>query len=198
MMEYNEERCVIELQVNGLARQVMVRPADILLDVLRQELGLTGAKPGCKNGDCGACTVIMDGWPVKSCLVLAVEAVGHQIMTVEGLGASGGKTSSKSSSAGTSAGSSSGNADSGTGNGSGNGNGADSGYIDPVQAAFVQANAFQCGYCTSGFLMVCHALANQKPDAEEYEIESWLESNLCRCTSYQEVRQAVDIMLGRS
>lgn len=210
MMEYNQEQCVIELQVNGQAHQVMARPADILLDVLRQELGLTGAKPGCKNGDCGACTVIMDGWPVKSCLVLAVEAVGHQIMTVEGLGASSGKTDSKSSSAGNSGdNSSSDSAGSGTSNGNstsnGNGNGAsatssgaNSGYIDPVQAAFVQANAFQCGYCTSGFLMVCHALANQKPDAEEYEIESWLESNLCRCTSYQEVRQAVNIMLGRS
>ncbi len=174
MMEYNQEQCVIELQVNGQARQVMVRPADILLDVLRQNLGLTGAKPGCKNGDCGACTVIMDGWPVKSCLVLAVEAVGHQIMTVEGLGAAGASASDKASTSGS------------------------SGYIDPAQMAFVEACSFQCGYCTSGFLMVCHALANQKPDAEEYEIESWLESNLCRCTSYQEMRQAVNILLGRS
>ncbi|WP_444644349.1 (2Fe-2S)-binding protein [Caproiciproducens sp. R1] len=150
MIRY-EGKTPISLNVNGENQEVAVRPSDLLLDVLREQLGLTGAKPGCKNGDCGACTVIMDGWPVKSCLVLAVEAEGHLIWTVEGL----------------------------------NGTAL-------VQRAFVEANAFQCGYCTSGFLMVCHALKMQHPVLpEEYVVEEWLQSNLCRCTSYQEIRKAV-------
>jgi len=149
-MILNEGKVIVELMVNHESRTVTVRPSDVLLDVLRGQLGLTGAKPGCKNGDCGVCTVIFDGWPVKSCLVLAVEAVGHQILTVEGLGG-----------------------------------------VAPVQKAFVDSGAFQCGYCTSGFLMVCHALSLNKPRAEEYEIEEWLQSNLCRCTSYKEIREAL-------
>lgn len=153
MVRYNG-KTVISLNVNGEAHELAVRPSDILLDVLREQLGLTGAKPGCKNGDCGACTIIMDGWPVKSCLVLAVEAQGHTILTVEGLGGTA-----------------------------------------IIQKSFVKANAFQCGYCTSGFLMVCHALKMQQPVLpEEYIIEEWLQSNLCRCTSYQEIRKAVHMM----
>ncbi|MCL1965418.1 MAG: (2Fe-2S)-binding protein [Firmicutes bacterium] len=145
-----EGKAIIELRVNGEARTVAVRPSDLLLDVLRNQLGLTGAKPGCKNGDCGACTVLMDGWPVKSCLVLAVEAEGHELLTVEGLE---GKS--------------------------------------PVQAAFVGHGAFQCGYCTPGFVMVCHAMLTHHPGAEELVMEEWLQSNLCRCTSYSEIRDAV-------
>lgn len=152
MKEY-QDYCVLELRVNGRSHRVSVRPADLLLDVLREQLGLTGAKPGCKNGDCGACTIIIDGLPVKSCLMLAVEAEGRDILTVEGL------------------------------------------ENVPVQRAFVDAGAFQCGYCTSGFLMVCHALACSRPCADEYEVESWLASNLCRCTSYHEIRSAVDALL---
>lgn len=153
MVRY-EGKTVISLTVNGETRDVMARPCDLLLDVLREQLGLTGAKPGCKNGDCGACTVMVDGWPAKSCLMLAVEAENHAIVTVEGLGG-----------------------------------GAE------VQKAFVEANAFQCGYCTSGFLMVCSALRAQHPALpEEHVVEEWLQSNLCRCTSYQELRQAVAMM----
>lgn len=147
-------KTIISLNVNGDSHEVMVRPSDILLDVLREQLGITSAKPGCKNGDCGACTVMIDGWPAKSCLVLAVEAQNKKILTVEGLG---GKTA--------------------------------------VQKAFVNANAFQCGYCTSGFLMVCHALITQHPVMpQEVVIEEWLQSNLCRCTSYQEIRKAVHLL----
>lgn len=149
MVEYHGT-CVIELNVNGSVCSVTARPCDTLLDVLRNECGLTGAKPGCKNGDCGACTVMLDGWPVKSCLVLAVEAVGHEILTVEGL------------------------------------------QNAPIQQAFIDAAAFQCGYCTSGFLMVCHALHGIHPDADEYTVEEWLQSNICRCTSYAELRDAVE------
>lgn len=153
MVRY-DRKIVITLTVNGETHELAVRPSDLLLDVLRGQLGLTGAKPGCKNGDCGACTVIVDGLPAKSCLMLAVEAENHEILTVEGLGGTA-----------------------------------------VIQKAFVEANAFQCGYCTSGFLMVCHALKTQQPELpEEYIIEEWLQSNLCRCTSYQEIRAAVDIL----
>lgn len=156
-MIYYDGRTVIALNINGETRELAVRPSDVLLDVLREQLGLTAAKPGCKNGDCGACTVIMDNWPVKSCLVLAVEAEGHTLLTVEGL----------------------------------------NGKAD-IQSAFVEENAFQCGYCTSGFLMVCHALKLHYPNMpEEYVVEEWLQSNLCRCTSYQEIRNAVHNMYAQ-
>lgn len=145
---------VIELKVNGAIRSAAVRPADVLLTILREQLGLTGAKPGCENGDCGACTVLVDGWPIKSCMMLAVEAIGHDITTVEGLD----------------------NA--------------------PAQKAFVENWGFQCGYCTSGFIMVCHALSTLKPDADNYVIEQWLQSNICRCTSYDEIRHAIAAIVG--
>lgn len=146
---------IIDLIVNGKKVQVMVRPADILLDVLRRQLGLTGTKIGCENGDCGACTILMDGWPIKSCLTLAVEAIGHEITTIEGL--------------------------------------TDS----PVPSAFVEKEAFQCGYCTPGFIMVCHSLLLNHPDADDHTIETWLQSNLCRCTSYQEIKEAFISAAGK-
>lgn len=156
MIRY-EGKVVILLQVNGETHEVAVRPSDLLLDVLREQLGLTSARAGCLNGDCGACTLIVDGLPIKSCLMLAVEAENHVILTVEGL------------------------------------NG-----MAPIQKAFVDADAFQCGYCTSGFLMVCHALNMHYPALpEEHVIEEWLQSNLCRCTSYQEIRHAVHLMYER-
>lgn len=155
MVRY-EGKTVLRLRVNGEEREVLARPSDVLMDVLRDQLGLTGAKPGCRNGDCGACTVVMDGWPNKSCLVLAAEAEGHDIVTVEGLGG-----------------------------------------MSAEQRAFVEADAFQCGYCTSGFLMVCHAMLTQHPQMpEELVIEEWLQSNLCRCTCYAEIREAVLRMYG--
>lgn len=153
MIRY-EGKVKVSLQVNGETHEVLARPADLLLDVLRQQLGLTGAKPGCLNGDCGTCTIMVDGWPAKSCLMLAVEAEGREILTVEGLGGTA-----------------------------------------PIQRAFVDSGAFQCGYCTSGFLMVCHALQRQYPlFPEEHVVEAWLQSNLCRCTSYKEIRGAVRAM----
>lgn len=147
-------KTLIDLQINGEKRTVVTRPADTLLDILRQQLGLTGAKPGCENGDCGACTVLVDGWPVKSCLMLAVEAIGHQVTTVEGL------------------------------------------TNTPTQRAFLDKWAFQCGFCTPGFIMVCHALSRIHPDAGDEIIEEWLQSNLCRCTSYEEIRSAVKSVLA--
>lgn len=140
---------IIELKVNGETRKVTVRPADTLLFALRERLGLTGAKPGCENGDCGACTVLVDGWPIKSCLMLAVEAIGHEVVTIEGLDNT------------------------------------------PIQREFVEKFAFQCGYCTPGFIMNCQGLINIHPDAGDDVINEWLQSNICRCTSYQEITEAV-------
>lgn len=144
---------MVELTVNGEKKRIYVRPAATLLNTLREELGLTGAKPGCENGDCGACTIIFDGRPMKSCLTLSIEAVDHQVTTIEGL-------------------------------------------IDtPIQQAFVKQFAFQCGYCTSGFIMNCHALAELYPNANEYQIKDWLQSNICRCTGYEEIEAAITEVL---
>lgn len=147
------EKGTIDINVNKQKYTVYVRPSDTLLYALREQLGLTGAKPGCENGDCGACTVLVDGWPVKSCLMLAVEAIGHEITTIEGL------------------------------------------MQAPLQKAFVDKWAFQCGYCTSGFIMNGHALVNLHPDADEYLIEEWLQSNICRCTGYEEIKDAIQTVL---
>lgn len=147
------EKCITELNINDENVSVMIHPSYTLLHVLRKQVYLTGSRPGCENGDCGACTVLVDGRPVKSCLMLAVEAIGHKIVTVEGL------------------------------------------KNAPVQKAFVENWGFQCGYCTSGFLMVCHALSNLRPDADDYVIEQWLQSNICRCTGYGEIRDAVKSIL---
>lgn len=145
----------VVLTVNGEQRAVPIRPAETLLSVLRNKLGLTGAKPGCLNGDCGACTVNVDGWPMKSCLMLGVEAVDKQIITIEGL------------------------------------------KDEPIQHAFIENFAFQCGYCTPGFIMNCHALIQQHPNATDEKIREWLESNICRCTGYQEIEKAVKFVLNQ-
>jgi len=136
-------------RVNGEERTLRVRAADTLLYALRERLGLTGCKPGCDNGDCGACTLLADGLPIKSCLMLAVEADGRRITTIEGLGRS------------------------------------------PVQQAFARLQALQCGYCTPGFIMNIQGLLNVHPNADEETVRLWLESNICRCMSYEEIREAV-------
>lgn len=148
------EKAIITLNVNDEDVEVVVKPSDILLNTLRLQLGLTGAKPGCENGDCGSCTVLVDGWPIKSCLMLTVEAIGKKITTIEGL------------------------------------------KNTPIQQAFVDNFSFQCGYCTSGFLMVCHALINIHPNANDYVITEWLQSNVCRCTSYEEINNAIKSVLN--
>jgi aerobic carbon-monoxide dehydrogenase small subunit len=145
----------ITLNVNGEERVVYVRNADTLLYVLREVLGLTGAKPGCLNGDCGACTVDVDGEAMKSCLMLAVEAAGKKVTTVEGLRG------------------------------------------QPVQTEFIKKFAFQCGYCTPGFIMNCSALINQYPAADDTQIKDCLESNICRCTGYQEIEEAVKAAMSQ-
>lgn len=144
----------VALEVNGERRRATARPCDVLLYTLREQLGLTGAKPGCENGDCGACTVLVDGVPIKSCLMLTAEAIGRRVTTVEGLN------------------------------------------IQPIQRAFVDHWAFQCGYCTSGFLMVAQGLLSSHPDADPARTVEWLRSNICRCTGYQEIREAVEAVLA--
>ncbi len=140
---------MLELSVNGYRRKVLARPSDSLLHVIRNELGLNAAKPACETGDCGACTVLMDGKPVKSCMVLAPEAVGHEITTLEGINQS------------------------------------------PAYEAFVKAFALQCGFCTPGFIVNAHALIQTCPDADDAVITDWMDSNLCRCTGYEEIKTAV-------
>ncbi len=149
-MKRYENFAAIELQVNGERRRVIVRPADTLLRVLREKLGLTGPKPGCENGDCGACTVLLNGKPVKSCLILAVEVEGEELTTVEGL------------------------------------------HKTPIQEAFRQYEGFQCGFCTPGFIVNAHALLQVHPRPTEEQIAEWLSANLCRCTGYEGIRDAVD------
>lgn len=146
----------VDLTINDEIKNVQIRSADTLLTTLRDQLGLTGAKPGCENGDCGACTILVDGYPMKSCLMLAVEATDRKITTIEGL------------------------------------------HDTLIQKAFLEQWGFQCGYCTSGFIMNCHALANIHPDANDYEIENWLQSNICRCTGYEEIKQAVTSVLRKN
>ncbi|MBS4224301.1 (2Fe-2S)-binding protein [Lederbergia citrea] len=146
----------MSLSINGESHNLTVRNAATLLSVLRSRLGLTGSKPGCLNGDCGACTVLIDGLPMKSCLMLAVEAGDKEITTIEGL------------------------------------------KNTPIQSAFIENFAFQCGYCTSGFLMNCHALVNTHPQADYEIIKDWLQSNICRCTGYKEIEDAVKSVLNKS
>lgn len=154
MFSLLEHGADLRLHVNGHHVQVHVKPTETLLYTLRQQLGLTGAKPGCENGDCGACTVMVDNLPMKSCLMLTAEAVDHDITTVEGLN------------------------------------------NRPLQDAFMDEWAFHCGYCTSGFLMAAQALIEAQPDADRERIVEWLRSNICRCTGYEEIGEAVVSVLA--
>ena len=137
------------LNVNGEERRAAVRPGDTLLRVLREKLGLTGAKCGCENGDCGACTVLLDGRPVKSCMVLAVECDDAAVTTIEGL------------------------------------------RDHPVQQAFAEENGFQCGFCTPGQILNAAALVEAYPEPDEAIDREWMQSNLCRCTGYEGIRNAL-------
>lgn len=143
----------LKFTVNGVLREVMVEHYHTLLDVLREELGFTGAKKGCDSGHCGACTVLLQGKAVNSCLVLALDARDKEILTIEGL-AQGGK-------------------------------------LHPLQEAFLQNGAFQCGYCTPGILLTAKALLDENPHPTEAEVKEALVGNLCRCTGYVRVIQAI-------
>lgn len=146
-------KIVKQLLVNGKSHDVTIRSADTLLQTLRSELGLTGAKRACENGDCGACTVLVNGKPQHSCLSLAIETVDQSITTIEGL------------------------------------------MDSPVQKAFIEQWAIQCGYCTPGYIVNVHALMEHNPHADDETIEEWLQSNLCRCTGYHEIKEAIQSVL---
>ena len=144
----------IELKVNGETYQTLIESHRTLLEVLRENLGMTGSKEMCNKGDCGGCTVIMDGKPVLSCLTLAIEAGGREIVTIEGL--------------------------------------SDGFQLHPIQQAFVDHGAIQCGYCTPGFIMSAKALLDRNPNPTEDEIKEGISNNLCRCTGYVQIIEAID------
>ena len=145
----------ITVTVNGARYERTVEPRLLLSDFLRHELGLTGTHVGCEHGVCGACTIIFDGQPVRSCLMLAVQADGHEITTVEGLGTMD--------------------------------------DLHPLQDAFREAHAVQCAFCTPGFLMTLVPFLEQNPDPTEAEIREAISGNLCRCTGYQHIVDAVQL-----
>ena len=146
-------KVLLSFRVNGENKELLVKARQTLLEVLRDELHLTGAKEGCGNGNCGSCTVIMDGRPIDSCLVLAPEAEGHDIQTIEGL--------------------------------------AQVDKLDPVQQAFLDNHAIQCGFCTPGLILTAKTWLQRKGNPSEKEIRSALSGNICRCTGYDSVVKAV-------
>jgi carbon-monoxide dehydrogenase small subunit len=148
-----ERRLDVQTRVNGEAVSLRVPPEALLLDVLREELGLTGSKRSCDVQVCGACTVLLDGRPVSACSVLAYEARGRDVLTIEGLAAGG--------------------------------------RLHPVQEAFLAAAAFQCGYCTPGMIMAVKALLDERPAAAPEEVRDYLRGNICRCTGYVAILEAV-------
>jgi len=143
----------IHLTLNGRPLEVRAEPHETLLDLIRERIGLTGTKMGCDEGDCGCCTLILDGKAVNSCLVLGVEADGHTVDTVEGL--------------------------------------AQGGELHPLQEAFLHHGAVQCGYCTPGMLLSAKALLDEKPGAGEEDVRTAISGNLCRCTGYVKIVEAV-------
>lgn len=145
---------IITLTINEKAFEVAVEPNRTLADLIRYDLNLTGTKKGCDTGDCGACTVIMDGDAVNSCLILAVQADGCTIETIEGL--------------------------------------ADENGLHPIQEAFVEKGAIQCGFCTPGMIMSAKSLLDKTPNPTEQEIREGLSGNLCRCTGYQKIFEAIE------
>ncbi len=145
----------VSVTVNGIKYERAVEPRMLLVDFIRHELGLTGTHVGCEHGVCGTCTVLFDGEPVRSCLMFAVQANGHEIRTVEGLG-----TIDK---------------------------------LHPLQEAFREAHALQCGFCTPGFLMTLAPFLEENRKPSEEEIREVLAGNLCRCTGYQHIVEAVKL-----
>jgi carbon-monoxide dehydrogenase small subunit len=150
---------LVALNVNGDSLELAIAPHHTLLEVLREDAGLTGTKHGCEQGECGLCTVLIDGLPQFSCLTLAIEAQGCEIRTVEGL--------------------------------------ARGGELHPLQQAYVETGASQCGYCSPGMLMSAFALLERNPTPTRGEIREALAGNLCRCTGYLAIIDAVDLAAAR-
>jgi aerobic carbon-monoxide dehydrogenase small subunit len=143
----------ISIKLNGIERSIEVEPRTTLLEMVREEFNLTGAKLGCDIQVCGACTLLVDGKPVSACSVLAVDTDGCEVLTIEGLG-----------------------------------NGSE---LHPLQEAFMEFGALQCGYCTSGFILTAKALLDEIPRPTDEQIRDYLAGNFCRCGCYQEIMQAI-------
>jgi carbon-monoxide dehydrogenase small subunit len=152
-------KILISLEVNGDRHEIAVEPRTTLLEALRYVIGLTGSKQGCDKGDCGACTIMMDGTPILSCITLAVEGQGRQLTTIEGL-ARGTK-------------------------------------VHPVQDAFDLCGALQCGFCQSGMMISAAALLARNPKPTRQQIKEGLSGNLCRCTGYTKILDAVEVASGQ-
>ncbi len=144
----------VHLKVNGLAYEIEVEPRRTLLEVIREDLELTGTKEGCGLGECGTCTVLLDGKPIKSCITLAVQANGREVATIEGLEKS-------------------------------------DGTLHPIQQAFIDHGAIQCGFCTPGMVLSAKALLDENPRPTEIEVRQGIAGNLCRCTGYQKIVEAI-------
>ncbi len=144
---------LLRLKVNGQEHEIMVEPRQTLLDTLRYDLGLLGAKEGCGHGNCGSCTVLLDGRAVDSCLVFAVEAEGQDITTIEGL--------------------------------------YQEGKLHPLQQAFIEEGAGQCGFCTPGTILTAKALLDSNPSPSEIQVRQAIAGNLCRCTGYDKIVRAI-------
>ncbi|OGP54414.1 MAG: hypothetical protein A2Y65_09510 [Deltaproteobacteria bacterium RBG_13_52_11] len=143
----------IKLRVNGQEREIMVEPRQTLLDALRYDLGLTGTKEGCGDGNCGSCTVLLNGQAVNSCLVFAIEVDGQEITTIEGL--------------------------------------YQRGNLHPLQQAFIDEGAVQCGFCTPGMILTAKALLDSNPHPTEAQVRLAIAGNLCRCTGYDKIVRAI-------
>jgi carbon-monoxide dehydrogenase small subunit len=154
-----DAKVTIALEVNGEPAEVAFAPHKTLLEVLREDLGLTGTKHGCELGECGTCTVLLDGTPVLSCLVLGLACAGRRVKTVEGM--------------------------------------AQGGRLHPLQETFADLGAAQCGYCTPAFLLVAEALLTANPEPTRGEIKEALAGNLCRCTGYIKIYEAVELAAAR-
>ncbi|WP_081240807.1 (2Fe-2S)-binding protein [Streptomyces viridosporus] len=183
----------LDFTVNGRPRQADdVWEGESLLYVLRERLGLPGSKNACEQGECGSCTVRLDGVPVCSCLVAAGQAEGREVVTVEGLAHYAGQRSGGTGARGTSPDEAVGGAAEGAGPQAGEGTGP-----APVQQAFIDAGAVQCGFCTPGLLIAADALLELNPDPTDADIREALSGNLCRCTGYEKIMDAVRLAAAR-
>jgi aerobic-type carbon monoxide dehydrogenase small subunit (CoxS/CutS family) len=149
---------IVNLHVNCKPYSVRTSPERTLLQLLRDDLGFSGVKDGCREGECGACTVLFDGLAMNSCLILAGQATGHEVITIEGL--------------------------------------ANGGDLHPVQKAFIESGAIQCGFCSPGFILSTVALLDRNPEPSSYEIKEALSGNICRCTGYAKIIDAVDSVIS--
>jgi carbon-monoxide dehydrogenase small subunit len=150
----NKDELPITLAINGMPFKATIPPNRVLVDIIRDDLGLTGTRVGCDQGTCGACTVLVDGVPTAACSTFAWQVDGKIVLTIEGL--------------------------------------ASDGKLDPVQESFKAMSAFQCGYCTSGMIMLTKALLAQHPRPDRGTIREYLAANVCRCTGYQMIMEAVE------